>query len=68
MTLQARLRRIEDMEGKMNPQQQYRFCRLAADDDEEAVARQEIVDLGCDPDTDLLLIRLMPLDAGETIQ
>ncbi|MGC4023900.1 MAG: hypothetical protein QM744_01215 [Mesorhizobium sp.] len=63
MALEARLKRIEDLEGRMHPQQQYRFCRIAADDEEEAEIKQDIIAQGYDPETDLFLIRLVPLQA-----
>jgi len=68
MALEARLKRIEDMEGKLNPHRQHRFCRIAADDEEEAAIRQEITDLGFDPDKDLFLIKLVSLEANEVMQ
>lgn len=64
MTLEGRLRRIESSGGAMATNT-HRYCRLAADDAEEEAARNEVRALGGDPDTDLFLIRLVPLGRCE---
>ena len=59
MTLVARLTRIEHVEGRMNSNRQYRFCRIVASDVAAEAVRREVMNQGYDPDRDLLLIRIV---------
>ena len=64
MSLEARLARMEHIEGRLSAHQ-HRFCRLVTSDAKEEAARQEIAAQGYDPDRDLFLIRLVPLCPAE---
>ena len=67
MTLEARLTRIEHLEGRVHPHRQYRFCRIVASDAEEEAVRQDVMNQGYDPDWDLFLIRLVPVYPAESM-
>ena len=58
MTLEARLTRIEHLEGRVHPRRQYRFCHIVASDDAAEAVRQDVINQGYDPDRDLFLMRL----------
>ena len=64
MTLEARLTRIEHVEGRVNPHRQYRFCHIVASDVAAEAVRRDVINQGYDPDRDLLLIRLVPVYLG----
>ena len=58
MTLEARLTRIEHLEGRVHPRRQYRFCHIVASDAAAEAVRQDVINQGYDPDRDLFLMRL----------